>query len=164
MSLAKLQLERYRLSQLAIDFNNDWLALGENAPDTEEYKVGFDFDAYDGPDGTRMIRLSFTCEPPEDAETIQRFNHISATVWGIFALADELAEDVKNDMLVMNGTAILHGIMRGTLISVTGACANGPYILPTINYAEMFEQKTKQLEAEQADNEKAHGDGNDRQV
>lgn len=164
MGIAKLQLEHYRLSQVAVNFNDDWLALGEDAPDTEEYQVGFDFDSYDGADGTRMIRLSFTCDPSEDAETAQRFRHISATVWGMFTLADDLGEDAKREMLVMNGTAILHGIMRGTLISVTGACAGNPYIMPTINYAEMFEQKAKQLEAEQADNEKAHGDGNDRQV
>jgi len=150
MSIAKLQLERYRLSQLAVDFNDDWLALGEEAPDIEEYEVGFDFDVYDGPEGKQLIRLSFTCAASGDAEEAQRFKHIAATVWGIFSLADDLAEDVKSDMLVMNGTAILHGIMRGTLISVTGACAGDPYIMPTINYVEMFEQKAKQLEGERA--------------
>jgi len=148
MGLAKLQLERYRLAYLLVDFNDDWLQVGEAREYVEQAQVSFDFDTVEFSDGLPGVMLSFTCLPAREAEEPQRFNRIEARVWGVFRLGEDVSdEEERARLLLLNGTAILHGVLRGTLITATGACVGGPYLLPAMNYVELVEEKRKRAQA-----------------
>jgi len=155
MSLAKLQLERYRLGSLAVQFNDAWLALDDEQAGKEEYDCRPEFDVLEGEEGDFLVSLSLECAPPAGSRDRCRFTSVAATVWGIFSLAEGTAEEEGQRLVMHNGVAILHGIVRGLLVSATGGCVGGPFILPAINYVELFRRKAEELEEASAEEEKA---------
>jgi len=146
MSLAKLQLEQYRLGSLTVQFNDDWLGLDEEQAAEEQYDCVPDFDVFEATDGNFLVHLSVECAPPAESRDRCRFTSVAATVWGVFSLAEGTAEEEGQRLIVHNGVAMLHGIARGLLIGTTGGCVGGPFILPAINYVELFRRKAEELE------------------
>ncbi len=155
MSLAKLQLERYRLGSLSIQFNDAWLALDAEQAADEQYDCVPDFDVFEATEDNFLVHLSLECAPPAGSRDRCRFTSVAATVWGIFSLAEGTAEEEGQRLVMHNGVAILHGIVRGLLVSATGGCVGGPFILPAINYVELFRRKAEELEEASAEEEKA---------
>ncbi len=151
MSLAKLQLDRYRLSSLKVKFNEAWLTR-EREPHEEQYDVQPDFDVFNAADQRPMLRLTVTCSGAvQEGPAACRFIEIEATVWGVFSLAHDVNEEERWSLILFNGLAMLHGIARGVLISATGGCVGGPFILPAVNYADLIRTKMSQLELEEAE-------------
>jgi len=155
--LADLQLENYRLSTLAVRFNDEWIAADEPA-EREQYDVAPDAEILVSENEPEyLVRLSVTCEPSPDIEGLCRFSLIEATVWGIFSLSDETPEQQRDVLIGYNTISILHGITRGLIISATGGCVGGPFILPAINYKDLFDAKAEDSpEDEQRDAETAN--------
>jgi len=138
-----LQLENYRLSTLAVRFNDEWIAADEPA-EREQYDVAPDAEILVSENEPEyLVRLSVTCEPSPDIEGLCRFSLIEATVWGIFSLSDETPEQQRDVLIGYNTISILHGITRGLIISATGGCVGGPFILPAINYNELIEAQAQ---------------------
>ena len=136
-----LLLKRFRLQRLAIEFNDAWLGSDKRAAE-EGYESDADFDLWRSqtkPDSC-MVMLRVDCRAPaEAAET--RFLHAGITLWGVFATEPSLGETVKHQLSEYNTVAILHGIARGVIVSATGSCPGGPFLLPVINYQEIVERK-----------------------
>lgn len=139
-----LQLERYRLEKLVIDFGDEWLRAQESEPDDPRaYEARTDFDVYRAPEDERvLVRLAVESHPKTDAPP-QRFNEVSIVVWGIFSLAAGTQEEAKQQLIPYNCVAILHGLARGVITSATGACVGGPFLLPSLNYVEVVKEKAK---------------------
>jgi len=136
-----LQLERYRLEKLVIDFSDEWLQAENTEPDDPTaYEVRTDFDVYRSEDEMFLVRLSVESRPESDSPT-PRFNEVSVVVWGMFSLTAGTEEETKQQLIPYNCVAILHGLARGVITSATGACVAGPFLLPTINYLEVIKQK-----------------------
>ena len=138
MTIAHLQLEAYRLGALSVQFNEAWLDEKRRAED-EIYDVLPSAEIREFEDkGRYLVRLSVRCEPKSDTEGVVRFNLLDATAWGIFALADDTPQEQRDILINLNTVSILHGILRGIVIGVTGSCFGGQFILPAINYKEAF--------------------------
>lgn len=150
MASAPLQLELYRLEKVVAEFDDRWFAVDEaEAEETPEYVVNSDYDLYshDEREDAYMVRLVVECKPPE--ERILRFKQISVAVWGIFTVSEDVEEDVVARLVPCNCLAILHGTARGIVLNATGSCPGGPFLLPTVNYIEIVQQKAE----ERADSE-----------
>ncbi|MFP4249804.1 MAG: hypothetical protein ACLFU7_09120 [Armatimonadota bacterium] len=158
MSLSAMQLRRFRLSRLELRYNEDWIGM-EDHPDTEAYSVGTDFDVFGPTDNEYAIRLEVDCKPSGEGAT--RYDGVGAEIWGIFVFTGECGEDEVERMLVLNAPAILHGVLRGIIANASGSCAGGPFVLPAVNYIDVFKHKMQQLELPEdpaSDDEEASGE------
>lgn len=136
-----LQLERYRLEKLVVDFSDKWLQAEDSEPDDPRaYEVRTDFNIYEPEDEMFLVRLSVESRPESDSPT-RRFNEVSVVVWGMFSLTPGTDEETRQQVIPYNCVAILHGLARGVITSATGACLGGPFLLPTVNYLEVIKQK-----------------------
>lgn len=134
MTAADLQLRSYRLGSLSVEFNDAWLQEDARAVE-ETYVVEPDVGFYATDDEEQhLVRLSIRCRPAEDLDGVCRYRLIAVTVWGIFTVPGDIPEEQRNTLLGYNTVSILHGIIRGLLISVTGGCIDGPFLLPAVNY------------------------------
>lgn len=159
---ADLQLERFRLQRLEIEFNEAFLSpKSSDGKQEEAYRADTDFDWWE-PErkGDCMTMLRVDCYPQSNTAT-PRFLHVGVALWGIFSCGPDLAEDQKARLLRYNTVAILHGIARGIVASATGSCPGGPFLLPVVNYAEVIERKLaeRQDRAERRDEEPVEGLG-----
>lgn len=152
MATSNLQLERFRLQRLTIDFNEDWLALDDRSSESaEDYEVEADFDIWESPEkeNLHMTLLQVDCRP-KSSKSITRFRHIGIALWGIFAVDPELDQETKDRLVSYNSVAILHGIARGVITGATGSCVGGSFLLPVVNYVEIVERKTEESASEGA--------------
>ena len=137
-----MQLERFRLQRLVVEFNEAFLSA-ESSDEREDgtYRADADFDWWK-PErkGDSMIMLRVDCYPEAQTPT-PRFLHVGVALWGVFSCSPELAADQKDRLLRFNTVAILHGIARGIIASASGSCPGGPFLLPVVNYAEVIERK-----------------------
>jgi hypothetical protein len=141
-TVPRVRLESYRLESLHVECQ-DSRASG---PSDEAYECAVDWGAQESDAGRYLIWLSVLCRPPADAPA--RFRSIGGMVWGTFAITEGPPLEEREMLLAYNGAAILHGVLRGLLISATGGCAGGPFLLPTANYVEMAaRRKKRQAEA-----------------
>jgi len=141
--ISGLQLEAYRLQDLIVRFNEEWLSSTPPSPDTdlETYEVEPDFDVFNhATEDAVMVRLSVTCTGVA-GDVPPRFNEVALTVWGRFAFGEGLSEEARLQLGSFNAVAMLHGIARGSLIQATGGCVGGPFILPSLDYRAIIEAK-----------------------
>ncbi len=136
MTAADLQLRSYRLGSLSVEFNDAWLQEDARAV-VETYVVEPDVGFYATDDDEQhLVRLSISCRPEEDLDGVCSYRLIDVTVWGIFTVSGDISDQQRDTLLGYNTVSILHGIIRGLLISVTGGCIGGPFLLPAVNYLE----------------------------
>jgi preprotein translocase subunit SecB len=149
MPSSDLQLERFRLQRLEIEFNEAFLSAESGDEEQEEtYRADTDFEWWEperGGDCMTMLRVD--CYPQSERPT-PRFLHVGVALWGVFSCSPDLEEHQKDRLLRFNTVAILHGIARGVIAGATGSCPGGPFLLPVVNYAEVIERKTAQRESE----------------
>ena len=142
MTAAKLQLRGFRLGELVLVFNDKWLDEDAHA-ENESYELDVATELLgteEHPDSF-LARLSIACTPNRATEGEQRFERVEMTLWGIFDIDPDLSEEIRSSLLSFNTFTILHGIARGMLISATGGCLDGPFILPSVNFVEYMQQR-----------------------
>jgi len=143
--ISSTQLRDFRLADLHVEFNDEWLWTPEEEHCPESYDVDPDFGVHSSPhDEDVLIRLSLTCLPVASAPGACRFGQVAATVWGVLHFADDVDDAERERRVFLNGPVILHGLLRGVVASATGSCAGGPFILPTVNYVEVLRRQTEQ--------------------
>ncbi|NSW55673.1 MAG: hypothetical protein HPY44_06635 [Armatimonadetes bacterium] len=153
MSLARLQLLKYRLETLVVEFDEDWLEAAE-AGEAEEHSETYNVEAkvafYSKEDAGEeaAIRLLVNCTPQTGR---CRFRQVKIVLWGIFIADSTLDEDEKARYFGLNGPAILHGLARGIVASATGGCVEGPFIIPALNFAEILAAQAAEEDGEDLD-------------
>ena len=60
---------------------------------------------------------------------------------------DELSEQDKANLVIINGAAILYGLLRGQVAQVTAMSHHGSFLLPPVNLVEAFKAKAEALAA-----------------
>ena len=164
MSLACLQLEKYRLSSLHVDFNDGWLQQSDESR-TESYGCIPEFETFESEQPNRyLMRLSLVCDPSEPDGIESRFSRVQVSLWGMFCLDKQASDDEKRQLLPLNAVAMLHGIARGLLISATGGCVGGPFILPAINYIEDLQARTEKPLHSDGATDGSHDKGGERKM
>jgi preprotein translocase subunit SecB len=63
---------------------------------------------------------------------------IEASLVGFFSFSDDSSEDEMQYLIRINGATILYGLLRGHIISITGAFPYGPFLLPSIYMDEII--------------------------
>lgn len=66
---------------------------------------------------------------------------IDLEVYGIFSINHKIAEEKREDMVMVNGCAILYSAIREQVMTLTSRCCNGPFILPTVNFLDKIKKE-----------------------
>lgn len=139
------QLRNFRLADLHVEFNDEWLWTPEEERCPEQYDVDPDFEVLSTPrDDDVLMKLALVCKPTAGAAGACRFRTVAATVWGILRFAEDVAREERERRVFLNGPVMLHGLLRGILASATGCCAGGQFVLPTVNYVEVLRRQAEQ--------------------
>lgn len=132
---ALLRLEAFWIESLELKAEQGWQA--PEGP-VEIALMGDSEYAFAPEERKVLIRLSFQSELDDAKRLPYRFQ---ATVAGRFSLAEDVPEDQRDRMVYINGTAILYGIARGALATVTALGPYGPVHLPTINFVDLLDRR-----------------------
>lgn len=73
---------------------------------------------------------------------------ISLTIVGYFTFAEGTENDVMQRMIHLNGLSILYGIARGFVGQATGAGRYAQYVLPTVNFISLLQERLAKLQAQ----------------
>jgi preprotein translocase subunit SecB len=60
---------------------------------------------------------------------------------------EDLSEQDKVNLIVVNGAAILYGLLRGQVAQITAMSHFGSFLLPPVNLVEAFNRKAEALAA-----------------
>lgn len=145
MMLAHLQLEDYWIDELVLR------DIGGSAP------------ASVAEDRVPLPRVEFEVITPEaEEEEAERYHVILVTVsagkakalkgipyefriqvYGIFTVSPQLDEESQYRLLHLNGPAMLYGIARSAIGTVTALGRKDKYILPSINILDIFKRQQR---------------------
>jgi len=133
LPLAPLRLDRFWLEEFELGTAED---LGAN-PDQIEYQLVGGSEFLGTPDGDDfLVRLNVGTGRGQAAQPPY---HFQVTLAGEFSVATGVPEDERTRLIYVNGTAILYGIARGLLASLTGIGRHGPLHLPSVNFLDLQE-------------------------
>lgn len=139
-----LQLRDYFLKELHIR------CLGA-APTQPPSSLSFQFESQPLPEAPDAVEFSMKVAlKPEAARKEPSAGYdLEVVIAGIFAVPEGVPEDLARDMLEINGSMILYGLLRGLLASATGMFpTQHRFLLPTVNFAHIVEQRrAKEKEA-----------------
>lgn len=144
MKLSPLQLEHYRF--LGIDINPDYAYSRQNNsltyPDFSDaiFKTTLEYGLIDNEEKKRHAIKLFLSASPENKGTFPY--SISATIEGFFYLLDD--DLFKTDMILVNGSSILFGILRDNILNITSKFNHGPVLLPTVSFIDLRDDFNKE--------------------
>lgn len=72
---------------------------------------------------------------------------IDVLIDGKFHLAADTPEDKLEEILLVNGSTILYGALRGLLAGLSGAFSGGQLMLPTVDMVEIVQEMLKDQQA-----------------
>lgn len=143
-----INLVKFNLDECSVKW------LGENIAFNDiDYRYSMDYHVWANDDNERLFKLQLMLkiEPVED---ISRGYVIDCKITGIFVFPEETDRAKRPLILRMNGTAILFGVLRGQIASLTGMFEGGVLSLPTINMKDAVnkieEEKSKSVNQDQA--------------
>jgi len=133
-----LQLDAYRIDSLRIEANPDFdrrdVFTGTIDVDPEHLRHTEKEDVH-------QLRLTVSFGRAEDEPVGTPY---TGEIVGraFFHLADsELDESEKARLIIVNGSAILYGLLRGQVAQVTALSHYGAFLLPPVNLVESFREK-----------------------
>jgi len=86
-----------------------------------------------------MVALVLTVEPSAVTPALDPY-HINMRIEGYFNFnpGADIPQSEKERMVNLNGSSILMGLARGLVAQATGVSEFGKYLLPAVNFVEMF--------------------------
>ena len=86
-----------------------------------------------------MVALVLTVEPSAVPPALDPY-HINMRIEGYFNFnpGADIPQSEKERMVNLNGSSILMGLARGLVAQATGVSEFGKYLLPAVNFVEMF--------------------------
>lgn len=155
MKQSPLQLKHYTLTEVSIKPYEGYASDGDSEyPSFDD--VDFSSSVEFGPAhrkgeesrGLWGIRLHLVCKATEENSFPYQFNVGAA---GVFD-GENLPEGDKSNLVLVNGTSLLYGVLRDEVLRLTSRMFNGPVMLPTVQFSQLAEQSDMQSNG----NEKAH--------
>jgi len=134
---ALLRLERFWVESLQVQAEQTWSPPSEP---TEVAVVGG--SEYLVPEDSPHFRIRLTVKSGGKTGEGGPYR-FETTVVGQFSLADEVPEEQRHLLTYINSTAILYGVARGVVATVTGMGPHGPIHLPSINFTGLAERPPK---------------------
>lgn len=135
-----MQLKDFRLIHLLIDANENYSA---DVTRQVEFETSYDYDVYKSTEGqTFKISLSIRIKPVRNRKYFS-YKKIEIKLEGIFSFPPDTKDEIIEKLVPLNCLAILHGLARGIVSSVTGNTQGGKFLLPTMNFVEEINEKVK---------------------
>jgi preprotein translocase subunit SecB len=131
---ALLRLERFWVESLQVRAEKTWSPPSEPA---EVAVVGG--SEYLLPEDSRHFRIRLKVKSGGKAGEGGPYR-FETTVVGEFSLADEVPDDQRHLLTYINSTAILYGVARGVVATLTGMGPHGPIHLPSINFTGLVQR------------------------
>jgi preprotein translocase subunit SecB len=124
--LSPLQLQEHKILRIYFDTKK----IEEEAAPLS-FRHALTVHKKDEPEGQWLARLDLQFSPENEGETTAYFGEIA--VVGVFHLDSDYPSDKASDMVHMNAGAILFGIVRELLSSISARGVHGPIVLPTVD-------------------------------
>lgn len=132
-----LNTRRIWLEKLDIQLSDDFADSK-----SEEYKIDLKIDVRQKADALDFrIALGLVLRPSGDASC--RYDRIAISMIGVFDLPSDTPAEMVHQLVPYNCLAILHGFARGVVAQVTGLNDGGPFLLPTVNFVEALQKKSR---------------------
>lgn len=61
---------------------------------------------------------------------------------GLFEIKSKVPKEEREDMIVVNGCAVLYSAIRDQIMTITARCSRGVFILPTVNFLDKIKKET----------------------
>lgn len=124
--LSPLQLQEHKILRIYFDTRK---TEGEAAP--LSFRHALTVHKQNEPENQWLVRLDLQFSPENEGETTAYLGEVA--VVGVFTLDPEFSEEKASDMVHMNAGAMLFGIVRELLNSISARGVHGPIVLPTVD-------------------------------
>lgn len=61
---------------------------------------------------------------------------IDVEVAGIFEIFEKIEKEKREEMIIINGSALLFSAIRDQVMTISARCSQGVFILPTVNFLD----------------------------
>lgn len=124
------------------------------------FEQPFDFDDVMIGEGAEVVAL-----PEDEAKTIYAVKlhimienkegklapyDIDIEAAGMFVISDKIKAEEREEMMTVNGCAVLYGCIRDQVLTLTSRCSNGPLMLPTVNFLDRKKKKPAEKKIQDA--------------
>lgn len=103
----------------------------------------------DGVQVPYKVSLDVSVDPATKKPALEPYA-VKIKIVGFFTFKGEITNDQREKMLKLNGATILYGVARGIIAQTTGGGFHGKYILPAVNFVDMFKKKENQIKETEA--------------
>ncbi len=105
----------------------------ESTATVDGLSSGFDYDVFRAREDNKRYMLRLRCSFQEKTESDRSVGfNVQVGLDGLLSFPDELSEEDREKIVRYNGVALLYGVLRGQIASMTGSFPNGKLNLPTI--------------------------------
>lgn len=141
------QLDDFFFTHLEVKWNEP-----EATTDVTSLTSRFDYDVFRRNDNDHhyMLRFRSAFEEKTDDDRTVGFE-IESTLAGLISLPEKTCAEDCEKIVRFNGVALLWGVLRGQLATMTGSFPGGKFNLPTI----MPDEIVKMVEARKAEKAKS---------
>jgi preprotein translocase subunit SecB len=140
--ISPLQLNHFFTEELVVEDNPAYVPKGEKRKEGKcecQVEVGRATTV----SGHYQVKLLVTVDPAQTSPAQDPYR-IRIRLIGRFGFAKGIPEETMTHMANLNGSSILFGVARGIVAQVTGTGRSGGYLLPTVNFVEMFKEQSKE--------------------
>lgn len=140
--LANLQLDRYLVQDLVFKCNK---TVTTNKDELATPTIGIDFDVKENTKDKNKFLLDMVVDLNEgqDFDKFETYQ-IHLNILGWFHFSSELDDKAKAKMLTGNASAMLYGVARTVVASITGSLGANRYILPALNLLSVIKAKAEE--------------------
>jgi len=143
--MPRLEIDNYYVEELFIKSNPSY-DYGAAQPAAVEPSIDFDFYRKDEADTQFLVKISIELGEGD----YQLPYHVRVLLFASFDAANDANHTVIEQLVATNAAPILYGIARGIVGQATGQAIHGRFVLPTVNFIELMNEKVRSLEAMQA--------------
>ena len=105
----------------------------ESTATVDGLSSGFDYDVFRAREDDKRYMLRMRCSFQEKADNGRSVGFdVKVGLDGLLSFSDDVSEEDREKIVRYNGVALLYGVLRGQIASMTGSFPNGKLNLPTI--------------------------------
>lgn len=66
---------------------------------------------------------------------------LDVEVAGFFEIIGKIPKEKREEMIIVNGCAVLYSAIRDQVMTISARCSQGVFILPTVNFLDKVQKK-----------------------
>lgn len=144
MKQSPLSLDHYHFIEISIVPEVGYISKEDVYPDFSDAnfasKVGIGQPVDDEESDKFALRLIIEISPKSEGAFPYS---IDIGVEGFFTIVDKKSVASVQDMVLVNGAAMLYGALREQIVTITSRFEYGALMLPTVNFLDMIDSQTE---------------------